>query len=848
MFLRNRLTLLLVIVFTCPIGLEAAPSQHLLKSMWLAITVNAGNGDFQLLRAGETVPLLIARMGAKIGDHWVYSNLYPTHTVTTSSFDDALGSGQRITVVNSGLPGEPELIEMLELYHDRRYGMLQVAVRNTTDQTVQVFKLRNFQSLARLNTGAPNAFDRVLSDSFSEDRPALRIYDLGSAPHHEHLGYGSQLIYNRQSRQSVFFGALTAHKFLTVITLKAAPAKDARMHVASFTADSTGTTAVESQNSLRLDPAFDRMPLQLALAPGHELRSERLMFAAGGHYRHILESYGNAVRVWNHARVSGPAPEGWWSWSAYRHALNEGAALTNAQWLADHLSRYGFDYFHVDDGYMYARGEYTTPDATLFPEGMRYLGRHVTRLGLRFGIWTAPFEVSEHSWVFQHHPDWLVRNREGQPIPLGFASNYQGHHDRLYALDTTNPGAQRYLFLTYRILTREWGLRYIKLDFMDDSDIEGVHYRPNTTAMEALRIGLKVIRAAVGPHVLLDKDGGPMLAPVGLVDEGRISQDTGHAFVATQQAAPGIAARFYMDRNFYVSDPDAFTVSRQVTGFHTWHQSPYPLTLNEARASIVLAALAGGMYEIGDDLPMLGSEPRRLALVENHDLLDMVRMGKPALPLDLMTYRPQDRQPSIFFLHEDARQSMLAVFNWTDQIRHHDITLASLPLPQGSYQAYDALRGDRPYPIDHSALVIKLAPRSVSLLKLVDSNVAASAPQVQAHVPTSGEIEHSLHFSAQTLPSGAPALAYEWSFGDGTHARGAKVNHAFTQDGSFTVQLRAPGLDGMAYKHTFHIQINGRINPHTYVRPIRRLYPPITGHCPWAPDISLSPGSSKTVH
>lgn len=830
--LRNRLILLLVIIFSCQMGLEAAPSQRLIKSTWLAITVNAGNGNFQLARAGESMPLLKARMGAKVGDHWVYSNLYPTRTVTDSSFHDALGSGQRITVVNSGLSGEPELIETLELYHDRQYGLLQVAVRNTTNQTVQVSELRDFQSLSGLNTGAPNAFDRVLSDSFSEDTPALRIYNLGAAPHHVHLGYHSQLIYNRHSRESVFFGALTAHKFLTVITLKAAPAQDGRMHVASFTADSTGTTAVESQNSLRFDPAFDKIPLQLAVAPGHELRSEPLLFAAGSHYRRILESYGNAVRVWNHARVSGPAPQGWWSWSAYVHGLDEGAALTNAQWLADHLSRYGFDYFHVDDGYMYARGEYTTPDATLFPEGMRYLGRHVTRLGLRFGIWTAPFEVSEHSWVFEHHPHWLVRNRDGQPIPLGYVSSYQGHHDRLYALDTTNPGAQRYLFLTYRILTRQWGIRYIKLDFMDSSDIEGVRYRPNTSAMEALRIGLEIIRKAVGQHVLLDKDGSPMLAPVGLVDEGRISQDTGRSFLATRQAAPGIAARFYMDRNFFVSDPDSFTVSREVIGFHTWHMAAHPLTLNEARASIVLAALAGGMYEVSDDLPTLGSEPRRLALVENHDLLDMVRLGKAALPLDLMTYRPQDRQPSIFFLHEDARQSMLAVFNWTDQARHHDIKLASLPLPQGSYQAYDALRGDRPYPVDHSALVLKLAPRSVCLLKLIDTKVAASAPRVQASVPSSGDIEQPVNFRAQAMASGVPALAYEWTFGDGTHAKGAQVNHAFTHDGVFTVQLRAPGLDGVAYKQSFHVQIRGQMNPHIYTRPLRRLHPPVTGRCP----------------
>ena len=42
--------------------------------------------------------------------------------------------------------------------------------------------------------------------------------------------------------------------------------------------------------------------------------------------------------------------------------------------------------------------------------------------------------------------------------------------------------------------------------------------------------------------MLLDKDGSPMLNPVGIVDAGRISCDTGHSFEASRNAAPGIAA------------------------------------------------------------------------------------------------------------------------------------------------------------------------------------------------------------------------------------------------------------------------------------------------------------------
>src|ERR1700734_2657438 len=299
---------------------------------------------------------------------------------------------------------------------------------------------------------------------------------------------------------------------------------------------------------------------------------------------------------------------------AYYFGLNEGAALTNAEWEAEHLKSLGYNIFHIDEGYQYARGEYTTPNATLFPHGLVPVEYAVRGLGLTPGMWTAPFEVSERSWVFQHHPDWLVKNAAGRPIHAGTVVDGK---DALYILDTTNPGAQAYLRMTYRTLVREWGIHYIKLDFMDDAAIEGYYYRPHTTAMQAQRIGLQIIRDAVGNDVYLDKDGSVMLNPVGYVDYGRISQDTGHSFGASRDAASGIAARYYMNRNFFVADPDAFTVSTQTVDDQSWHGGQRPLTLDEAKVSIALAAVSGGMFEIGDDLPTLGEDADRVALVKS---------------------------------------------------------------------------------------------------------------------------------------------------------------------------------------------------------------------------------------
>jgi len=70
--------------------------------------------------------------------------------------------------------------------------------------------------------------------------------------------------------------------------------------------------------------------------------------------------------------------------------------------------------------------------------------------------------------------------------------------DPLFVLDTTNPGLRSNLRKTYSTLVNEWGVHYIKMDFMDDSGIEGYYYKPNTTALEAQRIGLKIIATRLG--------------------------------------------------------------------------------------------------------------------------------------------------------------------------------------------------------------------------------------------------------------------------------------------------------------------------------------------------------------
>jgi alpha-galactosidase len=813
----------IAIVFVALIFAGPAAAQQLANDT-LAVSANAKDGTYQLaVRGGQRI--FTSRTGAQIDHAWLRSSDYAHHETSESTFTDDLGSGRTITVTNSGFPGKPDLIFVMQLYDQAPYATVQVNIQNTTEKTLTVQSVRAAEFIGDplLDLGGHAAADRILSDSYSEDRPDLQLYDLGKAPHGMHRGVGSQLIYNRESKQSLFIAALTADRLLTYLHLQAS-GENAETKIASYTVDLAGTTEIQKEFDLKSGPAENQLELNLPIEPGSKFVSERLMLEAGPDYHSQLMAYGDAIRKLHHARVAAQTPIGWWSWTAYYGAINEGETLANADWQAAHLKALGYNFFQVDEGYQYARGEYETANATQYPDGMRFVGHHVVGDGLLFGVWTAPFQVTSRAWVYEHHKDWLVHNDKGEPIHTELL--WRQKSDLIYVLDTTNPGAQEYLRQTYRTLVREWGVRFIKLDFMDSSAIEGFMYRPNTTALEALRIGLQTIRDAVGDDVILDKDGSPMLTPVGLVDTGRISADTAHSFEGTRTAVAGIAARFYMHRNFFLDDPDAFNTVAETFSDHTRASAGYPL--EEAQASIALAAISGGMYEIGDDMMVMGGQKDRLALVENEELLNMAKMGRASTPIDLMTYEREDEEPSIFLLRESPHQAILTVFNWTKSSRSHTLKFADLGLPvDHSFAASDVLNQNAPVPLTgHTVQIEQQIPRSVRVIKLIDNSVSASAPRVTVNVPSSANAGETLVVSAQTDANAVPAVGYAWDFGDGISADGPKVPHTYTRAGTFTVRLTVQGIDGLPAGQSFSIKVTGDLHGYPNLLDNRRFRDP----------------------
>jgi alpha-galactosidase len=204
-------------------------------------------------------------------------------------------------------------------------------------------------------------------------------------------------------------------------------------------------------------------------------------------------------------------PRVWCSWYSVFTNISEELIMS----VLAGLQGLDFDVFQLDDGWQASIGDWEANPK--FASGMPSLARSIHKAGYTPGLWLAPLIVQPKSSVFRDHPDWLLRNRQGQAVPAG-----HNWSDFFYALDVTLPAVQDWLTeLIQKVVA--WGFGYLKLDFLYAAALPGVRHL-DLPGEAAFRLGLEVIRKAATDAYLL-VCGAPVLASIGLADGMRIGPD-----------------------------------------------------------------------------------------------------------------------------------------------------------------------------------------------------------------------------------------------------------------------------------------------------------------------------------
>ena len=173
-------------------------------------------------------------------------------------------------------------------------------------------------------------------------------------------------------------------------------------------------------------------------------------------------SYKEGLELFNHYFPKKKLKKvfGYSSWYNYYQNIDEDIILRDLEGIDKR-----FDLFQIDDGYETFVGDWLDIDPVKFPNGLKGIVEKIHKKGLLAGIWLAPFVAEEKSRLFKDHPEYIKKDKNGNPLKAG--GNWSGQ----YSLDLENPDVIEYIKKSLKFYM-SLGFDFFKLDFLYASSIE----------------------------------------------------------------------------------------------------------------------------------------------------------------------------------------------------------------------------------------------------------------------------------------------------------------------------------------------------------------------------------------
>ncbi|MGC8819246.1 MAG: glycoside hydrolase family 36 protein [Athalassotoga sp.] len=331
------------------------------------------------------------------------------------------------------------------------------------------------------------------------------------------------------------------------------------------------------------------------LLPHESVKIEKLWVYEFNAIEDALQNY--ALEVLKEKTLRSHAPLfGWESWYSYYLDISQETFLKELE-----NANLKYEVFQLDDGYEADIGDWLRTNSK-FPDGLEFLARKIKEKGMKAGIWTAPFSVSESSELFRSHPDYLVKDDKGNPVVA-----YENWNKKIYAIDLSNDEAIEWLKNLFSTL-KGYGYEFFKIDFLFAGMVPGKR-KSNLSPVESYTRGMKAIAEAVGESHILGC-GAPLLPSIGYVDSMRIGADTAPEWGGMDIGTPSAkySIRNALTRNFmnkwWVNDPDCVMARSQRT----------KLSKNERMINLFVPALLNGHFLESDFLGELTDEDIHLLI------------------------------------------------------------------------------------------------------------------------------------------------------------------------------------------------------------------------------------------
>jgi alpha-galactosidase len=279
-----------------------------------------------------------------------------------------------------------------------------------------------------------------------------------------------------------------------------------------------------------------------------------------GEYDEVFDKYFEALGV---KPLTDEKIKGYTSWYNYYQNISEEIILRDLNSLYEYK-----DYvntYQIDDGYQTAVGDWFSINAEKFPNGMKPMVEAIHSKGFTAGLWLAPFGAQKGSKLAKDHPDWLIKDSKGKPIPVG--ANWGG----FYAIDIYNDAARSYIKKVFNEVLNVWGFDLVKLDFLYAASIIPMY---NKTRGEIAYDAIDLLRECVGDKKILGC-GVQQMPCFGKVEFMRIGPDMAlwwkhnllrknmhREDVSTPNALHNSIYRRCFNKRAFLCDPDVFLLRR----------------------------------------------------------------------------------------------------------------------------------------------------------------------------------------------------------------------------------------------------------------------------------------------
>ncbi|MBT3194791.1 MAG: alpha-galactosidase [Verrucomicrobia bacterium] len=348
----------------------------------------------------------------------------------------------------------------------------------------------------------------------------------------------------------------------------------------------------------------------IQVPPGATMALEEFFFGTCEDPSELLQRLGQQIGV-NHPPLPYEAPPcGWSSWSCYGRAVTEEDVFDNLATIKSEFPDLKF--IQLDDGYQTHMGDWLAPNPN-FPNGIDSLCCKIKEAGFEPAIWVAPFIAAKDSDLLRDHPDWFVKDDQGQPLDSSTVSFGGWVEKPWYMLDGTHPGAQDYLRMVFRTMREKWHCRYFKLDANTWGALPWGHrHDPNATAIEAYRAGMQALREGAGEGSFVLGCNAALWPSLGTVHGMRVTNDIKYNWRCIRGLAEQGFPRNWQNQALWISDPDNLVLCNHEQIFVGFSRTDTDVSENEFSFHAAYILASGGMILAGDRMMALQEEHKQI--------------------------------------------------------------------------------------------------------------------------------------------------------------------------------------------------------------------------------------------